>query len=104
MNLKCPNCSNFSFQETTIGKWDFTFWNIVVYFFGFSFLLGSQYKSNYDNYTNTHEVLFSLPMYMWGFLIIIIYTPYLIVKRKIHNNKYKRNIMYCSNCNYREDM
>lgn len=104
MNLKCPNCSEFKYSKKITGKWTFGFWNLVVYFFSLTFIFGTPYKSNSDNYSNSTEEFFGLPMFMWGFIIIITYTPFILVKSKHHNKKNMKNIMYCSNCHYKEDI
>ena len=104
MNLKCPNCSEFKFNKVTTGKWTFGFWNLVVYFFGVTSMFGTKDHSTSDNYTTTHEELFGIPVLIWGFLVIIIYTPFLFIRKYIHNKKYKRNVMYCSNCQFQQDI
>ena len=104
MNAKCPNCSEFKYSKGITGKWSFGFWNLVVYFFSLTFIFGSPYKSNYDNYSNSTELFFGLPMVVWGFIIIVTYTPFILVRRYFHNKKNITKIMYCSNCNYRENI
>lgn len=104
MNLKCPNCSEFKFNKVTTGKWTFGFGNLIVYFIALTGMFGTYRKSTEDNYNTTHEEIFGIPAFIWGFLIIIAYTPFLLIRRYIHNKKYKKNIMYCSNCNYQSEV
>ena len=104
MNSKCPNCSQFHFTEVTVNEWRLTIWNVVLLFFAGIMMFGSQYKSNEDNYNNTHEEIFGLPAFLWGFIIFILYIPYLFVRRFFHNKKYKKNVMYCGNCNYQSEV
>jgi hypothetical protein len=95
MYQKCPNCSEFKYTEITTGKWEFNFWNLLPYIFATYAAFGSPY---YDTSASTYELIFGIPAFIWGFLVFLLYTPYLIIRRKIHNKKNKRNILYCHNC------
>ena len=95
MYQKCPNCAEFKYTEVTIGKWEMSLLHFLPYFYASYLAFGSPF---HDTSASTYELIFGVPAFIWGFLVFLLYTPYLLIRRNIHNKKNKRNILFCHNC------
>lgn len=98
MASQCPNCKHFKLQDLEVGKWEFGLWNFLPFFLASYMILGSPYKSLKENASITTELTFGLPSFAWGFGLVMVYTPFLLVRRYRHNKIYRKIVSKCTNC------